>query len=213
MTVRNLIRSEDLEIQDGNHGEIHPRAEDYVEMGIPFVMANNIRNGKIDLDGCKYISEQQAKSLRIGFSKSGDILLTHKGTIGETAIVSKNINFDFIMLTPQVTYYRLKNDEINKRFLFCYFQSKSFQERLKFIASNQSTRDYVGLVAQKHFEIVLPSPHEQNAIASFLDRETIKIDALIAKIREGIEKLKEYRTALISAAVTGKIDVRNEVTS
>jgi type I restriction enzyme, S subunit len=213
VTVRNLIRSECLEIQDGNHGEIHPRAEDYVEMGIPFLMANNIRNGKIDLEGCKYISEQQAKSLRIGFSQSGDVLLTHKGTLGETSIIPHNIKFQFVMLTPQVTYYRIKKQEIDKKFLYYYFQSKPFQERLKFIAGNQSTRDYVGLIAQKNFEIVLPYPYEQKVLASYLDRETAKIDALIAKIREGIEKLKEYRTALISATVTGKIDVRNEVAS
>ena len=46
-------------------------------------------------------------------------------------------------------------------------------------------------------------------ITDYLDRETGKIDALISKVREGIEKLKEYSTALISAAVTGKIDVRD----
>ena len=58
----------------------------------------------------------------------------------------------------------------------------------------------------------LPCPpmSEQTAIAGFLDCETAKIDALIAKVKEAIARLKEYRTALISAAVTGKIDVRNE---
>jgi type I restriction enzyme S subunit len=56
----------------------------------------------------------------------------------------------------------------------------------------------------------VPPEKEQQAIADFLDRETAKIDALIAKIQEAINRLKEYRTALISAAVTGKIDVRNE---
>jgi type I restriction enzyme S subunit len=56
--------------------------------------------------------------------------------------------------------------------------------------------------------IPLPPTEEQHAIASYLDRETAKIDALISKIRQGIEKLQEYRTALISAAVTGTIDVR-----
>jgi type I restriction enzyme S subunit len=56
----------------------------------------------------------------------------------------------------------------------------------------------------------IPPIHEQRAIAAFLDRETAQIDALIAKIREGMERLKEFRTALISAAVTGKIDVREE---
>jgi type I restriction enzyme S subunit len=55
-----------------------------------------------------------------------------------------------------------------------------------------------------------PSSDEQQAIVQFLDRETARIDALIAKVREAIERLKELRTALISAAVTGKIDVREE---
>ncbi len=60
--------------------------------------------------------------------------------------------------------------------------------------------------------VVLPEPSEsdQRAIAAFLDRETARIDALVAKVREAIGKLKELRTALISAAVTGKIDVREE---
>jgi type I restriction enzyme S subunit len=59
--------------------------------------------------------------------------------------------------------------------------------------------------------VCAPPDAEQRAIAVFLDRETARIDALVAKVREGIEKLKEYRTALISAAVTGKIDVREVV--
>jgi restriction endonuclease S subunit len=57
----------------------------------------------------------------------------------------------------------------------------------------------------------VPPTAEQEAIAVVLDRETAKLDALVAKVREAIERLKELRTALISAAVTGKIDVREEV--
>ena len=49
---------------------------------------------------------------------------------------------------------------------------------------------------------------KQRAIATYLDRETVKIDNLIAKVGEAMDRLKEFRTALISAAVTGKIDVR-----
>ena len=52
---------------------------------------------------------------------------------------------------------------------------------------------------------------EQRAIADFLDRETAKIDQMVAKVETAIERLQEYRTALITAAVTGKIDVRESV--
>ena len=54
---------------------------------------------------------------------------------------------------------------------------------------------------------------EQEEIVAFLDSKTAKIDALIAKHAQLIGLLRERRSALISAAVTGKIDVRPEVSS
>ncbi|KXZ73307.1 EcoKI restriction-modification system protein HsdS [Acinetobacter venetianus] len=57
--------------------------------------------------------------------------------------------------------------------------------------------------------IVIPTLDEQNAIGAFLDQETAKIDTLISKAKTAIQLMQERRTAVISAAVTGKIDVRN----
>lgn len=61
--------------------------------------------------------------------------------------------------------------------------------------------------------VPLPPIEEQNRTVAYLDREIGNINNLIFKLKEHIEKLREYRTALISAAVTGKIDVRDEVSS
>jgi type I restriction enzyme S subunit len=58
--------------------------------------------------------------------------------------------------------------------------------------------------------ILIPPLIDQVEITHIIDSETSKIDRLINKIQSSIEKLQEYRTALISAAVTGKIDVRGE---
>jgi type I restriction enzyme, S subunit len=63
----------------------------------------------------------------------------------------------------------------------------------------------------KQMPSLLPPHNEQLEIVAFMDETTERTNRLIAKVREGIEKLREYRTALISAAVTGKIDVRDEV--
>ena len=57
-------------------------------------------------------------------------------------------------------------------------------------------------------KVPLPPLPEQCAIADYLDQETGKIDQMISKVEAAIERLQEYRTALITAAVTGKIDVR-----
>ena len=60
----------------------------------------------------------------------------------------------------------------------------------------------------KGIRVPFPPVEEQQAIADFLDRETAKIDRMVAKVETAIDRLREYRTALITAAVTGKIDVR-----
>jgi type I restriction enzyme S subunit len=56
--------------------------------------------------------------------------------------------------------------------------------------------------------VAIPPFPEQAAIADYLDRETAQIDRLVEKVEAAIERLQEYRTALITAAVTGKIDVQ-----
>ncbi|MEA3457345.1 MAG: restriction endonuclease subunit S [Candidatus Thermoplasmatota archaeon] len=65
----------------------------------------------------------------------------------------------------------------------------------------------------RNIQIPAPTLHKQRAITTFLDHETGHIDILTTKVHESISKLREYRTALISAAVTGKIDVREELVS
>jgi type I restriction enzyme, S subunit len=125
---------------DGNHGEIHPKGDDFINSGIPFIMASDINNSFIDLKTCKFISKEQAKILRKGFAKTGDVLLTHKASIGRTAIVPK-ISDEYILLTPQVTYYRVKDhSKLNNSYLKYYFDSKPFQDVLASFSGAGSTR-------------------------------------------------------------------------
>ncbi|MCC5840003.1 MAG: restriction endonuclease subunit S [Opitutales bacterium] len=63
--------------------------------------------------------------------------------------------------------------------------------------------------AIRALRIPVPPLPEQRAIAAYLDEETAKLDALVAKVETVIERLQEYRSALITAAVTGKIDARS----
>ena len=62
-----------------------------------------------------------------------------------------------------------------------------------------------------NFQLPIPSRQERKQIVASLDRKTTQIDELISTEQRKIELLKEYRQSLISEAVTGKIDVRNEV--
>ena len=185
LTVNELIKLGYIEEPlDGNHGSIHPKASDYVSSGVPFIMANNIINGRVDYNNCAFITQEQASKLRKGFSKPGDVLLTHKATIGRTAIVSDE--FDTIVLTPQVTYYRVING-LDNRYLKYYFDSYQFQQLLLNWAGSGSTRAYLGITAQKKLPIVVPPVEIQNKIASILSALDDKIE-LNQKINENLEQ-------------------------
>ena len=173
-TVEQLIDLDMLEApMDGNHGSIHPKASDYVLTGVPFIMVNDMSNGHVDLKNCAFISGKQAGTLRKGFAKPGDVLLSHKATIGRTAIVPND--FDTIILTPQITYYRVKKG-IDNRFLKYYFDSPNFQILFNNWAGSGSTRAYLGITAQRKLPIILPELDEQIKIADILSNFDKKID-------------------------------------
>ena len=81
------------------------------------------------------------------------------------------------------------------------------------LRSIKQTSGIQNLDQEQYFDELVPHPpiSEQLAISSFLDRETSRIDTLISETERAIELLKEHRQSLISAAVTGKIDVREEM--
>jgi len=91
-----------------------------------------------------------------------------------------------------------------------YVESAPFKT---FIESETSQTAQPSIYLRSLAEHIMPVPpvREQEAIASYLRLEVGKINALVDVVRHHIEKLREYRTALISAVVTGKIDVRQEI--
>ena len=181
--IQGLVDSKILDKpMDGNHGEIHPTSADYVDDGIPFVMATDIFNGQVYLNKSKKIPKTQADSLRKGFSLEGDILLTHKATIGNVAIVPK-LNTPYVMLTPQVTYYRILNKEkLVPEFLKSNFESPYFQNELLALCTG-ATRLYIGISEQRKIPFRYCCTEEQTKIASFLSAVDEKISQLNQKHR------------------------------
>lgn len=178
-TVEQLIKDNIIEKPlDGNHGGVHPKSSDYVSKGIPFVMASDLHAGRVDLSGCKFITKKQANTLRKGFAKAGDVLISHKATIGRTAIVQKN-DYPYVMLTPQVTYYRIIDDEkLSNVYLKAYFDSPFFQSLLALWAGSGSTRAYLGITGQLKLPVIVPPIDSQKFIANrvFTFNEKIELN-------------------------------------
>lgn len=184
---------------DGNHGNIHPKSSDFVESGIPFVMANDIVNEHLCLEKTSKIKKEQANNLQKGFSYAGDVLFTHKGSVGNTAIVPE-LETDYIMLTPQVTYYRVKDQKkLDPIFLRKLFQSTRFQSLLESL-SGGGTRAYIGITAQRELPFYCPKIIEQHRIVSVLETWDKALEYLTRKI----QLKKNIKKGLMQELLTGK---------
>ena len=101
------IRASGLTISDGNYSSKYPRSDEFVERGIPFIRANNMRNGTIIDDDMYYITPEKHLILLKGHLKANDILVSTRGNIGIIAIVpdrhiDSNINAQIVLLRDEV---------------------------------------------------------------------------------------------------------------
>jgi type I restriction enzyme S subunit len=138
----------------------------------------------------------------------GDVLMAKDGsTLGTTNVVRHlpaptTVNSSIAVLRPKAW--------LNSSYFFRWLTSAYLQSVIHSMKDGQGVPHLFQADVRK-FSVLLPPLPEQRAIAAYLDEETAKLDALVGKVEEAVERLQEYRTALITAAVTGKIDVRKEV--
>ena len=204
-TVGSMIHDGILERPlDGNHGETHPKKSEFQSSGVPFIMASDLVNGSVDQNNCYFISKSQAETLRKGFAKDGDVLISHKGTIGRSAVLRTDL--DYVMLTPQVTYYRVADqNRLLPEFLYFYFHSATFVRVMKDLASAGSTRAYIGITKQHELPLLLPEITLQlELIDRFKSLEVIRNKAILS-YETKLQDISDLRQSLLQRAFAGEL--------
>jgi type I restriction enzyme, S subunit len=142
--------------------------------------------------------------------RAGDFIVSRANTrelLGSAALVQQD--YPYLLLCDKLYRLKLLACSISPHFLVRLLASRYARFQLEREATGAS--DSMQNIQQgtlRELVVACPPVFEQRAIIEHLDREAAQLDALAAKIRRHVELLDEYRTALISAAVTGKIDVR-----
>lgn len=187
---------------------ITPRggSEVYLDKGVLFIRSQNVYPDGLHLDDPKYISESIDESMSNTRVYTGDILLNITGaSIGRCCVYtmteSANVNQHVCIIRPLCNL-------IKNQFLSYILNSKIGQDQIALFQTG-GNREGLNFEQLKNFAIPLPPRSEQQAIAEFLDDKTEKIDALIDELNIQLYELAEYRQAVISEAVTGKVDVRD----
>jgi len=187
-----------ITITDGSH--YSPKA---VDSGFPYVTVKDVVDGGVDLYNSKRITEEDYLELARGgcAPQIGDVLFSKDGTIGKVAIV----DHDGFVILSSLAIVRPDQSKMKSKYLYYLLESNSLVSQISSHHAGAALKR-ITLDVIVDLYALSPSLKEQTKIANFLDRETAKIDKLIAKQGALIELLKEKRQAVISHAVTKGLD-------
>ena len=192
----------EIPITDGPH-----ETPNFVDDGVPFISAEAISKGKIDFDKKRgYITPELNAIYSKKYSpKIEDIYMVKSGaTTGKVAMVETTEEFN---IWSPLAVFRCNKNKVLPKFLLAVFNSSHFYDALV-LNWSYGTQQNIGMGVLSNIEIPCPPLKEQAEIIQHLDAQNTKFDKLISTQSQLIEKLKEYRSSIISHAVTGKIDVR-----
>ena len=185
---------------------------DWVELpyitdsGIRLIQTGNIGIGVYREQGFRYIDEASFDELRCTEVDPGDVLICRLADPVGRACRAPDLG---VRMITSVDVCILKpSEQCLASYLTYLLSSKRYLSYVDSLVRG-GTRDRISRSMLGAIRVPHPPPGEQRAIAEFLDRETERIDLLSSRVETAIERLQEYRTALITAAVTGKIDVRD----
>jgi len=189
--LKNVLQ---CRITDGPH-----TTPEFIDEGVPFLSVDGIQDGEIRFDGCRFISEKDHEEFsRKAQPVRDDILMGKAASTGKIARVK--IDFTFSIWSP-LALIRVDSQLSSPSFYEQALKSASSQAQIDILCTS-NTQKNISMDDIPRLVMTRPTIEEQLAIATFLDHETAKIDALIAEQQRLIELLQEKRQALISHAVT-----------
>jgi type I restriction enzyme S subunit len=184
----------------------HLTAE-FVADGIPLASIREVQGRYVDLDDAKLTTEEFYEQMIEGGRRPrpGDLIFTRNATVGEVAQVT-DAHPSFAM-GQDVCLLRKLDDNASSDFIWHVLRSSLTGVQIGNLTIG-STFKRINVEEIRNLRLPHPPSKEQHEIASVLDREIISLEALTTEANAAIGLLQERRSALISAAVTGKIDVR-----
>lgn len=187
-------------------------SDSFVEEGIQILRIGNVYQNRLALERQPiFVSDKFLKELKDYHVTSGDLLMSLTGTLGKRDYgfaVKVDTHGDFL-LNQRVAKLLPFKDRVSPDYLIYVLWSDSYLTQLYSLPSgtkqaNLANSDVLGISIA-----IPPSKEEQKQIANYLKGKLSTFDSTISKAEAAIKLMQERRTALISAAVTGKIDVRN----
>lgn len=186
-------------------GVVITPAKYYVPNGVVALRGTNVREGVIREEDLVYFSEEGHRLNNKSKLCAGDLVAVRSGQPGTTAVVPDHLHdancIDLILIR--------QSKRFNSQFL-CYLANSRFAKLQYGVGTDGAIQQHFNVETAQNMVVILPPKEEQEILVGQLDHAIGRITKLSSQIQLSIDRLQEYRTTLISAAVTGQIDVREE---
>ena len=190
------------------------KSADFIDDGLEVVRASDIKNLGIKRSGV-FLPASFVASYPRAVLRTGDLVLSTVGSgpdvknsaVGQIGRVPQILNGT--LLNQNTVVFRVVESCMSDHFLFYLVQLNGYRDHLDLHAHGTANQASLNVVDMLNFIVPMPPDTEQRKIVEFLSKTAVKMSELEESAAHLVDLLQERRTALISAAVTGKIDVRN----
>jgi len=186
-----------------SYGIVQPG--DRQDEGIPFIQTTNISKGEFEIQNLHKTTKEIASSYPRSKLSGGEVILGIRASIGAAYVVPEhldgaNLSRGIAKIVPSI--------DLSPEFLVDFLRSRVVFDYWG-LASQGSTFSEVSIDTVRELSVVVPPPSEQEEISAYISHVSCNYEEIMGSAFRLNQIQKERRTALISAAVTGKIDVRN----
>ncbi len=203
-----IMRIKDTSWLKGRIGWDGLKASEFIDEGPYLITGTDFCNGYVNWDTCVHITKQRFEEDTLLHIRENDLLITKDGTVGKVAIAKNcpketSLNSGVMIIRNESRYI------YNSKYMYYILLSDEFKHWFEYSQKPGSTIKHLYQHQFREFKYTFPPLEEQQQIADFLDSKCSKINESIERSNKIIQKLEEYKKALIYNAVTGKIDCRN----
>lgn len=176
-----------FDIIDGDRGRNYPKQDDFSDDGhCLFLNANNVTQNGFDFSTRQFITEHKDNALRKGKLQRDDVVLTTRGTIGNTAFFNSSIAYDHMRINSGMVILRCNKNKISPAYLYYFLRSPHFHRQVHSLRSGVA-QPQLPIRDMKHIKIPLPRLSIQLSVASILSA----YDDMIENNRRRIQLLEQ----------------------
>lgn len=188
-----------VRISDGPH-----ETPEFLDEGVPFLSVDNVVDGTLVFDGARRISSDAHHRYAVKCRpQRGDVVVTKAAAIGRVGLVQTDIEFN---IWSPLAVLRPDQARIRSDFLYHAMRTTVVQDQIQLLASS-NTQQNVAMSDLASLRVPVMSLTEQERIAAALSTNQRQVKELSGRLEDSVHLLQEHRHALITAAVTGELDV------